>query len=172
MATGTSIYNNNSDKVLIGNTSDTTPYAFLTKLFVSGNVGITGSYRTTGAGASYCFSDGASGMYSPNGSSIKFRSYNTGNLFEFLPIYPDYVGTGVTQNVIHQSYSINPISGGTPVRMVNLEPIVVQTGSTPAIIHAIRIAPTLTSAYDFRAIEVTTGKTILSTTLILSLIHI
>ena len=160
-ATGTSIYNHNSNKVIVGNSVDTTPFN-QNKLVVDGDLSITSSFRTSSNSGRYAFSDGASGMYSTSGSDVKFRSYtDNDNLFEFVPIYPNSVRTGTTQNVIHQRYTINPISGGSIVRMINLEPTVNQTGSTPSIIHGIRIAPTLTNAFDFRAIEVTSGSTFL-----------
>ena len=148
---------------MIGNTTDTTP--FTSKLFVDGAISLTNSVRTNGTGTGYFFADAASGMYSTDGSSVKFRSYNpNANLFEFIPIYPNYTFTGTTQNVIHQGYTINPISGGSAIRMINLEPTVIQTGSTPAIIHGIRVAPTLTLANDFRSIESTNGKVIFTDT--------
>lgn len=159
-ATGSSIYYGN--KVLINTSIDSSSHSSTNKLYVNGDVGISGDYRTEGASGRYAFSDGASGMYTSSGSDVKFRSYSTaGNLFEFVPIYANTVLTANTQNVIHQKYTIDPISGGSPIRMFNLEPTINQTGSTPSIIHGIRIAPTLTSAFDFRAIEVTNGKVII-----------
>ena len=161
VATGSSIYNTNTSQILIGGSTDT---AFGSKLFVNGDVGITGSFRTNGygAGAGYFVSDAASGMYSNDGSTLKFRSYNpSGNLFEFIPIYPSFEFTGYTQNIIHQSFTIAPVNAGPTIRMINLEPTINQTGSTPTIIHGIRIAPILTNAFDFRAIEVTSGSTFL-----------
>jgi hypothetical protein len=57
--------------------------------------------------------------------------------------------------------SFIPSSGSAEWYGLDLRPTINQTGTANAITRGLYIAPTLTSATDFRAIEVTAGITIL-----------
>jgi hypothetical protein len=117
------------------------------------------AFRANGNG-SFCFSDGVSGMKLSN-SGIAFDAWfssSSGNFFNFLVEY--YFNTSGNTNVINFSDTFNPTSGTGTTNICNLSPIINKTGGANGITRSIYINPILTSAFDFRAIEVTLGKSI------------
>jgi len=165
--TGDDIVNNNSGNTTIKINSGTGKDFYIkdyndtqiAKIIGSGNFI---SKNSTGAGA-FLFSDEGTGVIQNGYGKIGFNSYATsGSLFSFIPKYTSTTAS-VTQNIIDSAYSISPTSGTANIRMINLEPTINQTGGANGIVHGIRIAPTLTAAADFRAIEVTAGKVIVPT---------
>jgi hypothetical protein len=94
-------------------------------------------------------------------SGIAFDAWfssSSGNFFNFLVEY--YFNTSGNTNVINFSDTFNPTSGTGTTNICNLSPIINQTGGANGITRSIYINPILTSAFDFRAIEVTLGKSI------------
>jgi hypothetical protein len=80
--------------------------------------------------------------------------------FQFDMSFPVNITSG-TSNVIQLfRTSFEPTSGNAQFNVINLDPTINQTGGANGISRALYINPTLTSAADFRAIEVTVGKSI------------
>jgi hypothetical protein len=106
-----------------------------------------------------------SGMsFFDGGQFLNFHT-NNGNtnypVFSFTPDYSSFnTGAGVGFIGMYQGYTIAPTSGSVPHTMLQLTPTINQTGGANGITRAIYINPTLTSAADFRAIEVTAGKVV------------
>jgi hypothetical protein len=70
-------------------------------------------------------------------------------------------GTGAAQRYMELFATVAPTSGSTTVAMLSLIPTINQTGSASGITRGIYVNPTLTSAADWRAIEVVLGKVII-----------
>lgn len=66
-------------------------------------------------------------------------------------------GTNVNTAVVG---SFAPTSGTATHAQLNVAPIINQTGGANGITRAVYITPTLTAAADFRALEVSTGKSV------------
>jgi hypothetical protein len=112
------------------------------------------------ANGSFCFADGVSGMKLSN-SGIAFDAWfnsSSGNYYNFLTQY--YYNISGNTNVLNLSNTFNPTSGTGTTSLFNLSPTINQTGGANGITRGIYINPILTAAFDFRAIEVTTGKSI------------
>jgi DNA-binding sugar fermentation-stimulating protein len=127
----------------------------------TGTVSSTDTLRAfrSNENGSFCFSDGVSGMKGNANSQVWFDSWvSTTNLplFNFIGQYLTQ-GSGVT-NIINFSDTVNPAGGTAVFNSFNLSPIINQTGGANGITRGLYINPTLTSAVDFRAIEVTAGK--------------
>lgn len=154
----------NDGKVSVGPTFST---SFTELLQVNGSVTINGSYRTTNG--RFAFSDGSSGMLSPNGSNIVFQSYSynpINDIFKFDPIYVSSINPtdNLINRVIVQEYNITATSGKTQVRMIDLSPTINKTGTASGIDRGIYINPTLINDINkFRSIEVTNGDVLFST---------
>ena len=119
------------------------------------------AFKANGNG-SFCFSDGVSGMKGNANGQVWFDSWvSTINLplFNFIGQYLTQ-GSGVT-NIINFSDTINPAGGTSVFNSFNLSPTINQTGGANGITRSLYINPTLTSAADFRAIEVTNGSVLL-----------
>jgi hypothetical protein len=72
---------------------------------------------------------------------------------------PNTLSAG-TGSFINASLTFAPVSGNAVFNFVTLNPTINQTGTTSGITRGLYINPTLTSAYDYRAIETTAGKVI------------
>lgn len=107
---------------------------------------------------SFVFPDGASGMQY-DGSNVVFRNFGAGYRFQREYNYNN-VGS-VVYETIWANPTINPTSGSTSHNFINYYPTINQTGGANGITRGLYINPTLTSAFDFRAIEVTAGKVII-----------
>jgi len=166
--TGNDIYNNNTGNIIIGATTAPNP-SLIGKLNIVGNIYTTGKVWSADA-QGFRFNDGASGMYYRATQGLEFVVYGDGTSalghYNFTPVYPlggnpNYV-SGTTR-CINTSGTYAAISGSVSSRIINIEPTINQTGTANGIIRGLYINPTLTSAYDFRAIEVTAGKVIVPT---------
>jgi hypothetical protein len=165
--TGSNIYNNNTGNIIIG--ASATTFQAGNKLSVVGSVSVTGKVWSPDA-QGFRFSDGSSGMYHRAAQGLEFVTYGDGTSalghYNFTPIYPlggspNFVSN--TTRCINTSGTYAAISGSVSSRIINIEPTINQTGTANGIIRGLYINPTLTSAYDFRAIEVTAGKVIVPT---------
>jgi len=154
--TGNHIQNNNTELVKIGGTvsSGTSNQ----KLHVNGSI-ICSDKILTNSGSGFVFSDASTGM-GLSGNEVRFTSYlgGGGNAWNFNPIY--LASTSGNLNILNFSNTINPTSGTGVFNTFNISPTINQTGGANGITRGIYINPTLTSAANFRAIEVTVGKVI------------
>jgi hypothetical protein len=153
--TGNDIRNNNSGAV------ELKPLARVSILNASNvetaYVTNTGTFMAT---QKFALSDGASGMSFDN-SSLIFTDYGN-STFKFNPIYLNQTIGGGTRDIIgFTNQTVNPTSGTISYNFFNSSPIINQTGGASGITRSIYINPTLTSAFDYRAIEVVTGNTLL-----------
>jgi hypothetical protein len=71
------------------------------------------------------------------------------------------VTSGTAQNVVTTG-TFNPTSGTGSYNSMTLSPTINQTGGANGATRGLYINPTLTAAADFRAIEISAGKTILA----------
>jgi len=121
----------------------------------------SGIFVTKKVGGGFSASDEGTGMTFPT-NNVLFRSYNGGaNRFTFLSMYNTDT-TGTVTN-INTATTVNPTSGNANFTEFNISPTINQTGGANGITRGLYINPTLTSAADFRAIEVTAGKVIVPT---------
>jgi len=107
----------------------------------------------------FLMNDAGTGMVNGGAANLFFHAYGTtGSMFSFIPKQASNL-TG-NLNVINESHTVNPTSGTGTTKFINITPTINQTGGANGVIHGIYIAPTLTSAPDFRAIEVVAGNSI------------
>jgi hypothetical protein len=137
----------NSGNLLINTTTDA-GY----KLDVNGTARVQGNTTING----FCFNNGI------------FSNSGVVNIYHRQDIS---VGVGIQTNsptttVARTTFAINdnfaPTSGTNTYSNLTVQPIINQTGTASGISRGIYIAPTLTSAADFRAIEVVSGTTVLA----------
>ena len=114
-----------------------------------------GLFGGTGLGASVTF----------EGRTMLLRSVLTGNsqtaMVAFNTTQLGLKTSGVLDIIGFRSLNINPTSGNAIFNILDLEPIINQTGGANGITRGIYVNPTLTSASDFRALEITNGKVII-----------
>lgn len=122
----------------------------------AGKVSANGGFEVPTAGTNGFFgSDGASGMYQNTGNHLVFRSSQDG--FQFEPRV--YSGANAAGDIIKfkSGFEFSPTSGTGVFNVLNLTGTINQTGGANGITRGIYINPTLTSAANFRAIDVTAG---------------
>jgi hypothetical protein len=154
--TGNDIRNNNSGDIELKPLSNVS-------VLNSGNT-VVSRMTSSGSFVSATSSGGFFGVDSNSGmnfnSDLFFVCYGSSQ-FKFNPIYLSSTLAG-TQNIISfANETVNPTSGNHVFNFFNSSPIINQTGGANGITRSIYINPTLTSAADYRAIEVTNGNTIL-----------
>lgn len=120
----------------------------------SNNVGIGSALATTGAGSI----DGTAMRY----SSQPGASTGYGHWFNTIG---SRIATSSTSGLINLAETFAPITGTGIYNLLNLVPTINQTGGANGITRGLYINPTLTSAFDFRAIEVEAGKIVFSSTI-------
>jgi hypothetical protein len=122
------------------------------RLDVNGTARVSGNTTING----FCFNNGI------------FSNSGVVNIYHRQDIS---VGVGIQTNsptttVARTTFAINdnfaPTSGTNTYSNLTVQPIINQTGTASGISRGIYIAPTLTSAADFRAIEVVSGTTVLA----------
>ena len=158
--TGDDIQNNNimavkiTNKLLVGgSTTASFPFPF--------TLGITGKTAS---------SEGFRGSVLADLNEYKMISGSSGNTY-----LSSYGGVGVTLNSegnindtetgnaysLSAPISFSPNSGTRNYSALNVNPTINQTGGANGITRGLYVNPTLTSAADFRAIEITAGKVII-----------
>jgi hypothetical protein len=154
--TGNDIENNNTGLVKIGGT--VINGIGNQKLQVKGAI-VCSDRILTNSSTGFVFGDGATGI-GLSGNEVRFTSYlgGNGNAWSFNPFY--LAATSGNLNILNFSNTINPISGTGVFNIFNMSPTINQTGGANGITRGIYINPTLASAADFRAIQVTAGKSI------------
>lgn len=85
---------------------------------------------------------------------------NTGSWHNFTSSV-NLTATSGNQNFLGSTHTFAPNSGTATFSSLNLSPTINQTGGANGITRGLYINPTLTSAADFRAIDVVAGKTVL-----------
>jgi hypothetical protein len=73
-----------------------------------------------------------------------------------------YSATAGSRTIFSSTNSFQPTSGTLTYTGVGISPAINQTGGANGITRGIHINPTLTAAADWRAIEITAGKTIVA----------
>jgi hypothetical protein len=157
--------------VLIGTTTDA---GF--KLDVNGSTRVQNTVEVIGNGR-YKFG-AATGLYATTDNGVSSNS-GAGNLFLGYYTTSDlaYAGTSVTlgrvpnislsatsglQEMVRVTGNFAPTSGTGLFTALQLNNTINQTGGSSGITRGLYVSPTLTSAADFRAIEVERGKVILN----------
>jgi len=125
-----------------------------------------GNFRVLAASGGYFTFDGSSGMYQDGGNKLVFKSVQDG--FNFEPTNTSPI-SGVKSLISFKNLNISPTSGTGQVNIFEFNPVINQTGGANGITRSLYINPTLTAAADFRAIEVTAGKTLLQETTVTTL---
>ena len=98
-----------------------------------------------------------------NGRSLGFFSYDSApNSYGITFSGDSYAATSGVGSHFYFNRSFVPTSGTCQYTFFDINPIVNQTGGANGITRGLHVRPTLTSAADFRAIEVASGKTILA----------
>jgi hypothetical protein len=90
------------------------------------------------------------GLYGSNAANAVFRFDSAANLTNTTGT--DLVFLGVRN-------TFNPTSGTASYSNFSIEPTINQTGGANGITRGVYVAPTLTAAADFRALDVLTGST-------------
>lgn len=133
------------------------------KLQVVGNAKITGSLNVNNGIASYLYL-GAGYIESITTSSVTNVVYGTrtvnigtgiasGSYTINLTNYNTYAGTSGTINHLNASVTFAPTSGNAIVNTITATPTINQTGGANGITRGVYVAPTLTSAFDWRSIQ-------------------
>ena len=118
-----------------------------------------GSYQIFGGGLIYGNGSGCRMSFGDN--AFSFASYAEGlGRYIFNPIYLNNT-SGTVDIIGFQNKTINPTSGNAVFNFLDVDPIVNQSGGANGITRGIYINPTLTSAADFRSLEITGGKVII-----------
>jgi hypothetical protein len=94
-------------------------------------------------------------------SKLAINKPNGGDAGNILAASGVYSITSGISNAVGISPTINPTSGTHQVNGIGFEPIINQTGGANGVTRGLYINPTLTSALDFRAIEVINGSIVL-----------
>jgi hypothetical protein len=134
------------------------------KLDVNGTVRSVGqNYYGTFSESPLIYGSDAAGVYAASSASLAFALRNGGGgSGRFIFTSPAKGATSLsTQYLTQLIATFNPTSGVSSYTMLELTPTINQTGGANGITRGLHIAPTLTAAFDFRAIEVASGITIL-----------
>ena len=94
-----------------------------------------------------------------NASTLTLSSFNTADAIKLLS-QQTFVGSVGDRFFTTVQANFSPTSGTSTFALLRLSTIINQTGGANGITRGLYIAPTLTSASDFRAIETTNGKVI------------
>lgn len=142
-----------------------TQNAFVTQLTVPSAGGL--QFGSSGVNAAYIFpfSGSIATSVTPSGRGLSFFSYvaATAGDDSFVFTGNANISTSSTHNHVRITKSFNPTSGTAVYNHLTLAPTINQTGGANGVTRAIYISPTLTAAADFRALEITAGKTIFAT---------
>jgi hypothetical protein len=163
--TGDDIVNNNTGLVSIKANVASELISFKNSSGTQNAFISNGRFSTVNGYATNSIGNTSSGMFSyGSGEFLQFKSDN-GNVgtpaFTFSPTYAQFSDFGGGNSInIYSGYTISPTGGNVNFTMFNLNPTVNQTGGASGISRALYINPILTAAADFRAIEVTVGKSI------------
>ena len=153
--TGNNIQNNNTDRVIINSIATGGVSGFPNiGLTTNRNIVTSGQF---GSNIGYGFGDQSSGMFE-SGGKLLLRMYSPRGV-GIQNVYQNST-SGIQNDLSLVSSNINPTSGNAVFNNIALESTINQTGGANGITRGLYINPTLTSAADFRAIEVVTGKVI------------
>jgi hypothetical protein len=102
-----------------------------------------------------------------NGTALGFfmaGGSQTGWDFHFINYTGTRTATSGTNGSIRTAVTFNPTSGTGAYSIISLLNVINQTGGANGITRGLYIAPTLTSAADWRAIEISSGGVYVNTT--------
>jgi hypothetical protein len=136
------------------------------------------AFKFTAQNATLLFGDGSNnvaigpalatnGVGSIDGTAMRYLSQpgaSTGYGYWFNTI-GSRTATSSTSGLINLAETFAPITGTGIYNLLNLVSTINQTGGANGITRGLYINPTLTSAFDYRAIESTQGKVIFADTL-------
>jgi len=118
-------------------------------------------FSMTANSVNWNFGNQASINASLNATLMSLSSANTTAAGNVLSITNTRGATSGIVNIISMAPTLSPTSGTGVFNGLNYAPTINQTGGANGITRGLFINPTLTSAADFRAIEVANGITIL-----------
>ena len=131
-----------------------------TARFVSDIRSTTGVYIGTTATFAGVFPSGTAGRETMNVRGGLFPS-DIGIDVIISNAQGDVANTTSNRTLLGLSRGFNPTSGSGIYNVIQINPTINQTGGASGASRGLYINPTLTSAFDFRAIEVASGITIL-----------
>ena len=107
---------------------------------------------------------GVSSTYAANGTALCLYGYGTGAGDAVLSLSGAvFTATSGATYGAYISKNFAPTSGTATHAQLTIAPTINQTGGANGITRGLYIAPTLTSAADFRALEISAGKSIIAT---------
>ena len=166
-AAGTSVLNVDTTNRRVGFGTDTPGYDL--DVANGGNIKSDLGYRFGSAGNSsawmFPFSGGTHTTPDASGRNVCFYSYSTTGSNKGVTFSGESVTTptGVYHNAYY-SRSFLPTSGSAEFNTMAIAPTINQTGSANGITRGLYIDTIVTSASDYRALEVGVGNTVLGTT--------
>jgi hypothetical protein len=98
------------------------------------------------------------------GSLMQYSAYNVGVSHTMQPFGASNTATAGDNGILQLTSAFAPTSGTATFFGGSITPTINQTGGANGITRGLYIAPTLTSAADFRAIETTAGKVVFNGT--------
>lgn len=119
-----------------------------------------GSFYSKANNGGFFGTDEGSGMTFSNVTGVLTFTCFGDSQYRFNPIYLNQI-TGTKDIVGFTNKTVNPTSGNAVFNFLDIDPIINQTGGANGITRGILINPTITSAFDFRALEITGGKVII-----------
>lgn len=87
-----------------------------------------------------------------------------GNNYLYGAVGTAVVATSGAKSAFIGNYSWSPTSGTSTMNIFNASPTINQTGGANGITSGLKVNPTLTSAFDFRALDITNGSIVLPIT--------
>ena len=156
--TGDDITNNNTGKIYFGAPATGGVSGVPHIASSNQNIVTSGQFAST---VGYGFADQSSGLFE-SGGKLLLKMFNPKGV-GIQNVYQNHT-SGTQNDLSFVGSNINPTSGNAVFNNIAIESIINQTGGANGITRGIYINPTLTSAFDFRAIEVTTGKVIVPVT--------
>jgi lysophospholipase L1-like esterase len=152
--TGNDITNNNTGKIYFGSPATGAVGGVPNIVSSNQNIVTSGQFAST---VGYGFADQLSGLFE-SGGKLLLKMFNPKGV-GIQNVYQDHT-SGTQNDLSFVGSNINPTSGNAVFNNIAIESMINQTGGANGITRGIYINPTLTSAADFRAIEVTNGKSI------------
>jgi len=134
-----------------------------TARFVSDIRSTTGVYIGTTATFAGVFPTGTAGRETMNIRGGLFPT-DVGSDVIISNAQGDVANTTSNRTLLSLSRGFNPTSGGGIYNVIQINPTINQTGGASGASRGLYINPTLTSAFDFRAIDSTNGRVVIADT--------
>jgi len=157
-------------RLILGTTTDSGSY----QLDVNGTARVSGTSTLTGSvtlgagaelGVPYQLYVALIRPFSSANSILFFPGNTPTNAVDLYPtIGPSDNNNSGTRQSVNISQTFSPASGNAVRNQLNIAPTINQTGTANGISRGLLIAPTLTAAADWRAIEISGGGVYVNTT--------